>query len=81
MLFILSVANKPFVAECHYAECRYAECRGAVLKNDFVIKKKKKKHFHFFYRDDSNHEGLMCQQADNCISSGKSYEKFFLCFY
>jgi hypothetical protein len=24
--FMLSVANKPFYAECLYAECRYAEC-------------------------------------------------------
>ncbi len=29
-IVMLTVANKPFCAECHYAECRYAECRGAV---------------------------------------------------
>ncbi len=28
---ILSVANNPFYAECHFAECRHAECRGTSM--------------------------------------------------
>ncbi len=28
-IVVLSVANKPYYAECCYEEGRYAECRGA----------------------------------------------------